>query len=144
MPVTREEAARAVESHQDCHLVVTRIDNGKTLARRPGRDGERGLIVAVGRIGLDEVRAGRRTSIRPSRGAAGDERSWYTPEAWREVQRRRNKHVHAARVRTAQRGGARPRQEATTAPHGAPDGRERPGARAAVDKAPTRPEIRVI
>ncbi|HYQ79730.1 MAG TPA: hypothetical protein VEP91_11545 [Solirubrobacterales bacterium] len=136
----RAVAAAVAAMRADADLLVIDGRTGRAAAHRPGSGAEpEAALVVVGPIDL----GGEGYAVRPNRrdGSAGGDAAdlaILTPHDRRRVRRERNRHNHAAR----RRSHAAP--AATSAPHGAPDGRERPGARAAADEAPTRPEVRAI
>ncbi|HEX5504309.1 MAG TPA: hypothetical protein VFW96_16910 [Thermomicrobiales bacterium] len=143
MPTDRQRVvARAVESSPPgSELLVLDGRTGRACARRPGSGPEpEAALLVVGPLNLAALGV-ERPAIRPSRrgdGASGepDESSWLSPADRRRFRRERNRFAHAARAQAA--------PGATSAPHGGPDGHERPGARPGRDEAPTRPEVRVI
>jgi hypothetical protein len=146
MATERERAVRrtvaAMPAGADLLLVDGRT--GRAAAHRPGTGPEpEAALVVVGPIDLRALGV-ERPAIRPSRRDAGDHKGqapdsgdldWLAPGERRRVKADRNRLHHAARAVQAKAARA-----ATSAPHGAPDGRERPGARAGRDGAPTRPD----
>lgn len=147
MATERERAVRrilaAVPAGADLLLIDGRT--GRAAAHRPGTGAEPEAALAV--VGPIDLRAlgVERPAIRPSRRDAGDHKGaapdsgdldWLAPGDRRRVKAERNRLNHAARAKAA--------PAATSAPHGAPDGGERPGARAGRDERPTRPEVRAI
>jgi hypothetical protein len=139
----RAVAAAVAAIPAGADLLVIDGRTGRAAAHRPGSGPEpEAALVVVGPIDLRALDV-ERPAIRPSRRDAGDHKGeapdsgdldWLAPGDRRRVRAERNRLHHAAR-RRAQAAPA-----ATSAPHGAPDGRERPGARAGRDGAPTRPD----
>jgi hypothetical protein len=133
----RAVAAAVAAMSEDADLLVIDGRTGRAAAHRPGSGPEpEAALVVVGPIDL----GGGGYAVRPNRrdGSAGgdaDDLAILSPADRRRVRRERNRHHHATRAAQAKAAPA-----ATSAPHGAPDGRERPGARAGRDGAPTRPD----
>jgi hypothetical protein len=150
MAGARERAVlRAVASMPPgADLSVVDGRTGRAAAHRPGSGAEpEAVLLVVGPIDLGALGI-ERSAIRPSRRDAGDHKGqapepgdldWLAPADRRRVRAERNRHRHATRAARAQAAPG-----ATSAPHGAPEARERPGARAGRDDAPTRPEVRAI
>jgi hypothetical protein len=146
MPGARERAVlRAVASMPPgADLTVIDGRTGRAAAHRPGTGAEpEAILLVVGPIDLGALGIGR-SAIRPSRRDAGDHKGqapdsgdldWLTPADRRRVKAERNRLHHATKA-----GRAQAAPGATSAPHGAPDARERPGARAGRGQAPTRPD----
>jgi hypothetical protein len=144
MPSDRERtvAAAVASAPRGTSLIIIDGRTGREAAHRPGSGPEpAAALLVVGPVNLAALGgADVRPAIRPNRrdGTAGgdpDDLAWLTPADRRRFRRERNRFAHAARVSRA----TTPRG-ATSAPEGAPDGRERPGARAGHDGAPTRPD----
>lgn len=146
MASARERAVlRSVASMPPgAELFVIDGRTGRAAAHRPGSGaGPEAVLLVVGPIDLRALGV-ERPAIRPSRRDAGDHKGqapdsgdldWLAPADRRRVKADRNRHHHAAKAAQAQAAPG-----ATSAPQGAPDGRERPGARAGRNGAPTRPD----
>jgi hypothetical protein len=146
MATERERAVRRtiVAMPAGADLLVIDGRTGRAAAHRPGSGPEpEAALVVVSPIDLRALDV-ERPAIRPSRRDAGDHKGeapdsgdldWLAPADRRRVRAERNRLHHATRA-----GRAQAAPGATSAPHGAPDGRERPGARAAADEAHTRPD----